>query len=232
MTITPAGPSTTSSAHIWSRSSKTRSTDHLQFGVRYNSDKKSAPSKDSRIVIPGQLMPIARRFLSWKTPCALSLLLCALPLLAQTVRIDTAKPSNAINPRDSVGAGVDRIPVEAIDRDLTKQALQPVLDVRMATRHLPPEHGPRRGSLALEPGRHVERSRPERAISPVPLHPPASFATPSVTHCRIAASPVTTAPGTSASPASRMETRAPTGRAIPTSPAAILAKTTHFIHNG
>jgi hypothetical protein len=51
-----------------------------------------------------------------------------LPLLAQTVRIDTAKPSNAINPRYSVGAGVDRIPVEAIDRDLTKQALQPVLD--------------------------------------------------------------------------------------------------------
>jgi hypothetical protein len=79
-------------------------------------------------MIPGQLMPIARRFLFWKTPCALSLLLCALPLCAQTVRIDTAKSSNAINPRDSVGAGVDRIPVEAIDRDLTKQALQPVLD--------------------------------------------------------------------------------------------------------
>jgi hypothetical protein len=35
------------------------------------------------------------------------------PLLAQTVRIDTSKPSNAINPRESVGAGVDRIPVES-----------------------------------------------------------------------------------------------------------------------
>jgi F5/8 type C domain len=79
-------------------------------------------------VIPGQLMPIVRRFLSWKTPRALILLSCASPLPAQTVRIDIAKPSNAINPRDSVGAGVDRIPVEAIDRDLTKQALQPVLD--------------------------------------------------------------------------------------------------------
>ncbi len=46
---------------------------------------------------------------------------------AQTVRIDTVTPINTINPRDSVGAGVDRIPVEAIDRDLTKRALAPVL---------------------------------------------------------------------------------------------------------
>jgi hypothetical protein len=49
-------------------------------------------------------------------------------LIAQTVRIDTAAPINSINPRESVGAGVDRIPVEAIDRDLTKQALAPVLE--------------------------------------------------------------------------------------------------------
>ena len=64
-----------------------------------------------------------------KAFCALSFFLfCVSPLLAQTVRINTTKPANAINPRDSVGAGVDRIQVEAIDRDLTKEALQPVLD--------------------------------------------------------------------------------------------------------
>jgi len=64
-----------------------------------------------------------------KAFCALGFFLfCVSPLLAQTVRIDTTKPANAINPRDSVGAGVDRIQVEAIDHDLTKEALQPVLD--------------------------------------------------------------------------------------------------------
>lgn len=55
--------------------------------------------------------------------------LVALPLsiLAQAVRVDTAAPVNTINPRNSVGAGVDRIPVAAIDHDLTPQALPPVL---------------------------------------------------------------------------------------------------------
>ncbi len=61
--------------------------------------------------------------------CALLLLLVtAAPLAAQTIRIDTAAPVNTINPRTSVGAGVDRIPVDAIDHDLTKQALPPVLE--------------------------------------------------------------------------------------------------------
>jgi hypothetical protein len=63
-----------------------------------------------------------------KILCALSLLfLSTAPLVAQTIRIDTTHPVNTINPRDSVGAGVDRIPVDAIDHDLTKQALPPVL---------------------------------------------------------------------------------------------------------
>lgn len=55
------------------------------------------------------------------------LLLGTLSVAAQTVRIDTATPVNTIRPREAVGAGIDRIPVEAIDRDLTKQALEPVL---------------------------------------------------------------------------------------------------------
>jgi F5/8 type C domain len=55
------------------------------------------------------------------------LLSCATPF-AQTVRIDTTSPVNTINPRNSVGAGVDRIPVDAIDHDLTKAALAPVLE--------------------------------------------------------------------------------------------------------
>lgn len=45
----------------------------------------------------------------------------------QMVVIHTAKPVNLINPRDAVGAGIDRIPIAAIDHDLTPQALKPVL---------------------------------------------------------------------------------------------------------
>jgi hypothetical protein len=78
-------------------------------------------------VAPGDLMnmyPACSR----KYSCAWVLLFSGLlSLNAQIVHIDTVTPINTINPRDSVGAGVDRIPVEAIDRDLTKQALAPVL---------------------------------------------------------------------------------------------------------
>src|SRR5882757_4250620 len=74
-------------------------------------------------------MPNVFRVCLCRISCARSLLLLScLPLTAQTVRIDTASPLNAINPRDSVGAGIDRIPVDAIDHDLTKQALAPVLE--------------------------------------------------------------------------------------------------------
>jgi hypothetical protein len=58
---------------------------------------------------------------------AAAVLLGGVSVAAQTVRIDTTAPVNTIRPRDAVGAGIDRIPVEAIDRDLTKQALAPVL---------------------------------------------------------------------------------------------------------
>ncbi len=56
------------------------------------------------------------------------LLLSCSTLFAQTVRVDTTTPVNTVNPRTSVGAGIDRIPVDAIDHDLTKAALAPVLD--------------------------------------------------------------------------------------------------------
>ena len=54
------------------------------------------------------------------------LLLSCSTLFAQTVRIDTTTPVNTINPRNSVGAGIDRIPVDAIDHDLTKAAIASV----------------------------------------------------------------------------------------------------------
>lgn len=56
-----------------------------------------------------------------------AVLLLGLGAAAQTVRIDTSAAVNSIDPRSSVGAGVDRIPVAAIDADLTPQALPPVL---------------------------------------------------------------------------------------------------------
>ena len=55
------------------------------------------------------------------------LFLPSMALTAQTIRINTAAPVNTINPRTSVGAGVDQIPVTAIEHDLTPQALEPVL---------------------------------------------------------------------------------------------------------
>jgi hypothetical protein len=68
----------------------------------------------------------------WIAGCCrcLCILIVAMPLFpaAQTVRVDTSSPVNAIDPRQSVGAGVDRIPVAAIDHDLTKEALAPVFE--------------------------------------------------------------------------------------------------------
>src|ERR1700757_4285226 len=46
---------------------------------------------------------------------------------AQTIRVDATAPVNTIDPTTSVGAGVDRIPVGAIDHDLTRQMLGPAL---------------------------------------------------------------------------------------------------------
>src|ERR1700727_1314386 len=65
----------------------------------------SARSADCNTL--GKLMPAISRSCFRKASCVLALLLLSgLPLIAQTVRIDTAAPVNAINPRDSVGAGI------------------------------------------------------------------------------------------------------------------------------
>ena len=60
-----------------------------------------------------------------------SLLIFTASSIAQTVRIDTASPVNTINTRDSVGAGVDRIPVDA-----TRSAYASVFIVSKANRLL------------------------------------------------------------------------------------------------
>ncbi len=46
--------------------------------------------------------------------------------MAQTVRIDTDQAMNRFDPRTSLGSGVDRIPVAAIDHDFTPEALKQV----------------------------------------------------------------------------------------------------------
>jgi hypothetical protein len=48
---------------------------------------------------------------------------------AQVVEIDTSHPTNHFVPKETLGAGVDRIAVEAIDKDL----LQPTLDKTLAS---------------------------------------------------------------------------------------------------
>ena len=47
----------------------------------------------------------------------------------QTIAVDVSHPTNHFVPKDTLGAGVDRIPVEAIDKDL----LQPTLEKTLAS---------------------------------------------------------------------------------------------------
>jgi hypothetical protein len=53
----------------------------------------------------------------------------ALSAAAQTVQVDLSHPTNHFVPKETLGAGVDRIPVEAIDKDL----MQPTLDKTLAS---------------------------------------------------------------------------------------------------
>jgi hypothetical protein len=48
--------------------------------------------------------------------------------VAQTVTVDVTHPTNRFVPKETLGAGVDRIPVEAIDKDLQQPTLQRTLD--------------------------------------------------------------------------------------------------------
>jgi hypothetical protein len=57
------------------------------------------------------------------------LLLASLSLAAQTITVDASHPTNHFVPKETLGAGVDRIAVEAIDKDL----LQPTLDKTLAS---------------------------------------------------------------------------------------------------
>ena len=63
-------------------------------------------------------------------PCALMFpaFLSSVAAGAQTVRIDTGQVLNRFDPRTALGSGVDRLPVEAIDHDLTPEALKPVFE--------------------------------------------------------------------------------------------------------
>jgi hypothetical protein len=54
-------------------------------------------------------------------------LLLTAGLWGQTIVIDTTRPTNTFVPRDTLGAGVDRIHVEAIDKDLAQPALDAAL---------------------------------------------------------------------------------------------------------
>ena len=43
---------------------------------------------------------------------------------AQSITVDTSHPTNHFVPRETLGAGVDRIAVEAIDKDLQQPTLE------------------------------------------------------------------------------------------------------------
>ncbi|MGA8272741.1 MAG: discoidin domain-containing protein, partial [Candidatus Sulfotelmatobacter sp.] len=62
---------------------------------------------------------------------ALLLVLISLPfrVSAQTIEVDASRPTNHFIPKETLGAGVDRIAVEAIDKDL----IQPTLEKTQAS---------------------------------------------------------------------------------------------------
>jgi hypothetical protein len=55
--------------------------------------------------------------------CVVECLISAVCVSAQTIEVDTSHPTNHFVPNQTLGAGVDRIPVEAIDKDFLPQAL-------------------------------------------------------------------------------------------------------------
>ena len=76
-----------------------------------------------------------------------ALLWTLLPTLhAQTVTVDIA-PKSATNhfvPETTLGAGIDRLSTEAVDKAFTKENLARVAPFRLAIHHLPSEHRTRR----------------------------------------------------------------------------------------
>jgi hypothetical protein len=78
----------------------------------------------------GKLAEVTLRLIhSWNKAVLLALIAAA-PLSAQTVVVD-ATPTHVLNefvPNQTLGAGIDRIPVEAIDKDLLPANLEKVLE--------------------------------------------------------------------------------------------------------
>ena len=167
-----------------------------------------------------------------KSVCALLLLLVtAAPLAAQTIASTPPLRSTPSTRATSVGAGVDRIPVDAIDHDLTRQAL-----LRSSTPDGSPSPTARTPTSPSKPGTGIRRARgaipAERATSPA-----RRTSTGFIRHSfgyRLPHRGVTRNDGTGNVGFSRITDgdEAPTGRAIPTSPAASPAKTTRSIRNG
>jgi hypothetical protein len=62
-----------------------------------------------------------------KLAAATGILACALSAASQTISIDVSHPTNHFVPKETLGAGVDRIAVEAIDKDLLQPALEKTL---------------------------------------------------------------------------------------------------------
>jgi len=59
--------------------------------------------------------------------CLSGILACALSAASQAVSIDLSHPTNHFVPKETLGAGVDRIAVEAIDKDLLRPTLEKTL---------------------------------------------------------------------------------------------------------
>jgi hypothetical protein len=94
----------------------------------------------------------------------LRFLLLRFLLQAQTIAVDVSHPTNHFVPNQTLGAGVDRIAVEAIDKDF----LQPTLEKTMASGWQPVTYRQntelaRRG-VALESARNMERRTTRQRI--------------------------------------------------------------------
>ena len=77
---------------------------------------------------------------------------------AQTIVVDVSRSTNHFVPIETLGAGVDRIPVAAIDRDLLPPSLQETLSAGWQPAVFSAEYGTRGRGLALESERALERA--------------------------------------------------------------------------
>jgi hypothetical protein len=155
-------------------------------------------------------------------------------LQGQTIRVDInpAHKTNSFVPRESLGAGIDRIPVAAIDHDLEPATLD-----RVFAAGWQPVSYRQNTDLAVEAWHWNPEGTWSAAWNQGLLH---RINDSTETHslllsgwpCLIAASRTTMAPATPATRASPMARRVPTGRAIPISPAISPAKTMRCIRSG